>query len=90
MLPVNGLHVPITGPQIVMNSDESVAGARVLGARSFVPIHDAYGNDLVWSFLRRGGSAEDAARVSTPDDAAVISLATGVAWDVADQGADEH
>ena len=28
MLPVNGLHVPVTGPQIVMNSDESVEGAR--------------------------------------------------------------
>jgi L-ascorbate metabolism protein UlaG (beta-lactamase superfamily) len=85
MLPVNGLHVAITGPQIVMNSDESVAGARVLGAHTFVPIHDAYGHDLVWSFLRRGGSAEDAARVSAADDAAVVSLATGVAWDFADR-----
>jgi L-ascorbate metabolism protein UlaG (beta-lactamase superfamily) len=90
MLPVNGLHVPITGPQIVMNSDESVVGARVLGARTFVPIHDAYGHDLVWSFLRRGGSAEDAARVSTSNDAAVVTLATGVAWDLAPQGARER
>ena len=46
MLPVNGLHVAITGPQIVMDSDESVEGARVLGARTFIPIHDAYGHDL--------------------------------------------
>ena len=80
MLPVNGLHVAITGPQIVMDSDESVEGARVLGARTFIPIHDAYGHDLLWAFIRRGGSAEDAVRVSTSEDAAVVCLPTGVAW----------
>jgi L-ascorbate metabolism protein UlaG (beta-lactamase superfamily) len=80
MLPVNGLHVPVTGPQIVMNSDESVEGARILGARTFIPIHDAYGHDLVWAFLRRGGSAEDAARASTAEDGEVVCLQTGVAW----------
>ena len=80
MLPVNGLHVPVTGPQIVMNSDESVEGARVLGARTFIPIHDAYGHDPLWAFLRRGGSAEAAVRASTSeDDADVVCLPTGVA-----------
>ncbi len=80
MLPVNGLHVPVTGPQIVMNSDESVEGARILGARSFVPIHDAYGHDLVWAFLRRGGSAEAAVNASKPGDAEVVCLGTGLPW----------
>lgn len=80
MLPVNGLHVPVTGPQIVMDSDEAVVGARILGARTFIPIHDAYGQDLVWAFLRRGGSAADAVRASTPEDGEVVCLQTGVVW----------
>ena len=82
MLPVNGLHVPVTGPQIVMNSDESLEGARILGARTFIPVHDAYGRDPLWAFLRRGGSAEDAVRAATADDPDVVNLPTGVAWSV--------
>ena len=80
MLPVNGLHVPVTGPQIVMNSDQSLEGARILGARTFIPVHDAYGRDPLWSFLRRGGSAEAAVRAATAGDPDVVDLPTGVTW----------
>ncbi len=83
MLPVNGLHVPVTEPQIVMDSDEALEGARILGARTFIPIHDASGHDLVWGFLRRGGSAEEAVRASTAEGGDVVCLPTGVAWNLA-------
>lgn len=79
LLPVNGLHVPITGPKIVMGSDDALEGARALGARAFVPIHDAYGRDPLWSFLRRKGSGESA-RERANGHPEVVCLPTGVAW----------
>jgi len=80
LLPVNGLHVPLTGPKLVMGSHDALAGARVLGARSFVPIHDAHGHDLVWGFLQRDGSAQTARDDARPGDPDVVCLATGVPW----------
>ncbi|MEX1007419.1 MAG: hypothetical protein WD271_06195 [Acidimicrobiia bacterium] len=63
-----------------MGSDEALKGARALGARTLVAIHDAQGSDLVWSFVRRRGSGESARRAATAGDPEVVCLQTGVAW----------
>jgi L-ascorbate metabolism protein UlaG (beta-lactamase superfamily) len=80
LLPVNGLHIPVTGPRLVMGSDVALEGARVLGARVLVPIHDAHAHDLPWRFLRRDGSAARARECAKTGDPDVVCLETGVAW----------
>jgi L-ascorbate metabolism protein UlaG (beta-lactamase superfamily) len=80
LLPVNGLHIPVTGPKLVMDSDTALEGARILGARELVAIHDAHRNDILWSFIRRNGSGELARAHATASDAEVVCVPTGVAW----------
>jgi L-ascorbate metabolism protein UlaG (beta-lactamase superfamily) len=80
LLPVNGLHIAVTGPQIVMDGDTALEGARVLGAASLVAVHDAYGRDPLWSFIRRRGSGELARAHAGVGDPEVVLLPTGVAW----------
>jgi L-ascorbate metabolism protein UlaG (beta-lactamase superfamily) len=77
LLPVNGLHVAVTGPQIVMDGDTALEGARVLGARALVAVHDAYGRDPLWSFIRRRGSGELARSHAGPGDPEVVLVPTG-------------
>jgi L-ascorbate metabolism protein UlaG (beta-lactamase superfamily) len=60
LLPVNGLRA-LGGPQIVMGPADAVAGARALGARVLVPIHDAHAEET-----RSPGSSAAAAPRPTP------------------------
>jgi L-ascorbate metabolism protein UlaG (beta-lactamase superfamily) len=80
LLPVNGLRVVVTGPQIVMDGDTALEGARVLGASSLVAVHDAYGRDPLWGLIRRRGSGELARAHAGVGDPEVVLLPTGVAW----------
>jgi L-ascorbate metabolism protein UlaG (beta-lactamase superfamily) len=80
LLPVNGLHVAVTGPQIVMDGDTALEGARILGARSLVAVHDAYGRDPLWSFIRRRGSGELARSHAGPEDPEVVLVPPGRPW----------
>jgi L-ascorbate metabolism protein UlaG (beta-lactamase superfamily) len=81
LLPVNGLR-PVLGPPLVMGPQEAVASAKILGAHTLVPIHDAHAPDPLYIMIRRHGSAADARRLAqaelgTPD---VITLRPGQRW----------
>jgi L-ascorbate metabolism protein UlaG (beta-lactamase superfamily) len=82
LLPVNGLR-PVLGPPLVMGPRQAVAGARTLGARVLVPVHDAHADDPLSLVFRRHGSAEEArnlaATASTGLD--VICLRPGERWE---------
>lgn len=78
LLPVNGLR-PVVGPSIVMGPAEAVAGAKALGARVLVPVHDAQGDEVFSRVLRRHGDAEETRAMASHDPAApeVLCLSTG-------------
>ncbi|MGK5558135.1 MBL fold metallo-hydrolase [Actinomadura kijaniata] len=79
LLPVNGLR-PVLGPPIVMGPEEAVRGARALGARALVPVHDAHDEkDLPSRLIRRHGSARDAVALAG-DGLEVVALPTGRRW----------
>jgi L-ascorbate metabolism protein UlaG (beta-lactamase superfamily) len=79
LLPVNGLR-SIIGPPIVMGPAQAMAGARALGARVLVPIHDAYAEeDLLSLVIRRHGSGADVKSLAeaAPDGPDVVCLSPG-------------
>lgn len=82
LLPVNGLR-PVVGPPIVMGPEQAVAGAKALGARILVPVHDAMGDEPFARVLRRHGSGADARDLALADPTAprVVCLPTGRRWE---------
>lgn len=68
LLPVNGLRVPL-GPRLVMDPARAVDGAKTLGAKVLVAIHDAHVNDPLYFMIRRRGSGKDAEALGLVDPA---------------------
>jgi L-ascorbate metabolism protein UlaG (beta-lactamase superfamily) len=81
MAPVNGVRVR-GGPVLVMGPDELLEAARILGAHTVVPVHDAKGRDPVWSYIQRQGTMEDARRkaAALPEPPSVVCLSPGERW----------
>ncbi|WP_214401016.1 MBL fold metallo-hydrolase [Pseudonocardia lacus] len=79
LLPTNGLR-PLVGPSLVTGPVEAVAGARALGARVLVPVHDAHAADPLSLLFRRNGSAADAVRIAPPG-LDVVPLDPGQRWE---------
>lgn len=79
---MNGLR-PLLGPPIVMGPEQAVAGAKALGARVLVPVHDAVGDEPFARVLRRGGSGASARELVRADPTAprVVCLPTGRRWE---------
>ncbi|WP_433281839.1 MBL fold metallo-hydrolase [Pseudonocardia xinjiangensis] len=88
LLPVNGLR-PVLGRPLVMGPREAVAGARAVGARVLVPVHDAHGADPLSLVFRRHGSGEDARALAATDRTGleVVCLVPGERWEYSTAGA---
>jgi L-ascorbate metabolism protein UlaG (beta-lactamase superfamily) len=78
LLPVNGLRVPL-GPRLVMDPAQAIDGAKTLGAKVLVAIHDAHVNDPLYFMIRRRGSGKDAEALGLADPAApeVVNVPPG-------------
>jgi L-ascorbate metabolism protein UlaG (beta-lactamase superfamily) len=88
LLPVNGLR-PVLGRPLVMGPREAVAGARAVGARVLVPVHDAHAADPLSLVFRRHGSAEDARVLAATQGSGldVVRLPPGERWEYSAAGA---
>ncbi|MEU6250294.1 MBL fold metallo-hydrolase [Glycomyces sp. NPDC047010] len=81
LLPTNGL-APVVGPPLVMGHREAVEGAKALGAKALVAVHDAHAHDPMSLVFRRHGSAAEAERLAAPG-LDVVVLPPGRRWTLA-------